>query len=151
MSFFIWKGKEMWKAVKGYEGLYEVSDNGEIRSLDHEVLNNGTSVLVKGVLKRTRMKDNGYMIVDLWKDGKGKTHHVHRLVAQAFIDNPENKQTVNHIDGNKKNNNVNNLEWLTPSEQNLHFYEHGLKSKANIQKAVKAMQDARRKRVVGGG
>ena len=137
----------MWKPVKGYEGIYEVSDDGLIRSIDRYVINNGTPVLIKGKVKNQRVKNNGYVVTDLWKDGKGKTVHVHRVVADAFIENPENKTTVNHIDGNKENNNVDNLEWATPSEQNYHIYQHHLKSKEGIDKAIKAMMLAR-KRVV---
>ena len=82
----------MWKVIKGYEGLYEVSDEGEIRSVDHLISNNGHPVITKGVMKRARKKGNGYWVVDLWKDGVKKSLHVHRLVAEAFIDNPENKE-----------------------------------------------------------
>lgn len=138
----------MWKVIKGYEGLYEVSDEGEIRSVDHLISNNGHPVITKGVMKRARKKGNGYWVVDLWKDGVKKTRHVHRLVAEAFIDNPENKETVNHIDGNPSNNKSDNLEWATYREQNIHFYQHGLKSNENINKAVKAMNKAQAKQVL---
>lgn len=134
----------MWKAVVGYEGLYEVSEDGVIRSVDRYVKNHTVNELRKGKVKGIRAKNNGYYVTDLWKDGKGKTHHVHRIVAEAFIPNPENKATVNHIDGNKSNNAVSNLEWSTPHEQNMHFYANHLKSEANIRKAVDAMMKARK-------
>ena len=137
----------MWKEVKDYEGIYEVSDNGEIRSLGRFVTNNGTEVWIEGTMKTTRQTKQGYVLVDLWKDGKGKTYKVHRLVAEAYIPNPEGKETVNHIDGNKANNNVSNLEWATQKEQNLHFYQHNLKSKENVNKAIQSMNRANSKKV----
>lgn len=87
------------------------------------------------------------MLLDLYKNNKQKTVRVHRLVAEAFIDNTENKETVNHIDGDKENNCINNLEWATYKEQNNHFYKNNLKSEKNINKAVKAMNIANSKRV----
>ena len=69
------------------------------------------------------------------------------MVAEHFIENPNNKETVNHIDGNKENNTVNNLEWATFKEQNKHFYKNNLKSRDNINKAVKAMNKAQAKKV----
>lgn len=81
----------------------------------------------KGKKKASFVNDHGYEIVFLWKDNKSKSYTVHRLVAQAFISNPENKPCVNHIDGNKLNNEVNNLEWCTYSENTIHALENGLK------------------------
>jgi len=73
-----------------------------------------------------QMSNNGYVRVELWTDGKGKKHLLHRLLAQAFIPNPDNKPQVNHIDGVKDNNDLRNLEWVTQSENQLHAYATGL-------------------------
>jgi len=105
--------KGMWKPVVGYEGLYEVSDTGQVRSLPR----NGT-VSYSRILRPNNVR--GYLQVALQKNGKRKDFKVHRLVADAFIPNPERKRTVNHIDGNKGNNRVENLEWATDSENQLH-------------------------------
>lgn len=99
---------EKWKAVEGYEGLYEISDNGNVRN-----------VVTNKVLSQ-RGNGNGYIRIELWKDGKGCKFYVHRLVANAFIDNPNGKPEVNHIDGNRGNNKVDNLEWVTSSENTRH-------------------------------
>ena len=108
----------VWKDVIGYEGLYQVSDCGEVRSLARLVTANchGTfakrqspsKVLTQGICGR----DKTYYSVVLSKNGKTKTFLVHRLVAEAFIPNPENKPQINHKDENGHNNNVQNLEWV---------------------------------------
>lgn len=106
---------EKWKDVDGYDGLYKVSTLGR----------------VKGKYRIKSQQDNGkgYLMVRLNKNGESRWHLVHRLVAKAFIENPQNKPTVNHIDGNRKNNKFNNLEWATYSENNLHSYRsNGRKS-----------------------
>lgn len=105
---------ENWRPVRGYEGLYEISDKGRVRSLPR----NGT-VLRKRILKPHLLK-SGYWQVELSMDNKMHGYRVHRLVAAAFIPNPENKLQVNHIDGDKENNCVENLEWVTRSENQLH-------------------------------
>lgn len=112
----------IWKDVVGYEGLYKVSNNGMIKTLGrYKTGYNGRSYPEK-IMSLT--KDNaGYMQISLTdNDKKRKTFKVHILVARAFIPNPENKKTVNHIDGNKENNNIENLEWNTMSEQIIHKY-----------------------------
>ena len=106
---------EKWLPVVGYEENYEVSDNGKVRNRK-----------TKNEIVQTYI--NGYKRVNLWKENKYKSRRVHRLVAEAFIDNPLNKRTVNHIDGDKTNNNVDNLEWMTHSENNKHAYNSGLKT-----------------------
>ena len=142
------KMKEIWKDIQGYEGLYQVSNLGRIRSLDRYVMNHSKKELRKGAIKNVRAGIGNYLIVDLYKGNQQRTFRVHRLVAFSFIDNPMNKETVNHIDGNVQNNRVDNLEWATPSEQNYHFYKHGLKSKENIDKTVRRMNEANAKKVM---
>lgn len=104
--------KEMWKDIPGYEGLYQVSNLGNIRSLKYA---GGNKVKL---LKQATT--NGYKQVQLSKNGKGKNHLVHRLVAIAFIPNPNNLPVVNHKDENPSNNNVDNLEWCT-QEYNINY------------------------------
>lgn len=105
--------KEIWKPVVGYEGFYEVSDCGNVRSVSyyscyHKVVKRREPRMLK--LEKTR---DGYLRVILSLYGKSKHYFVHRLVAFAFIPNPNNYPSINHKDENPKNNNVNNLEWCT--------------------------------------
>lgn len=110
----IWK---IWKPVKGFEGRYEVSNKGQVRGLK------------RSSLLAPTIKANGYHSVKLY-DGSKYTHkYIHRLVAEAYLDNPESKRTVNHLDGNKGNNDSDNLQWTTHSENHLHAYSTGLKEK----------------------
>lgn len=139
--------KEIWKDIKEYEGLYKVSNLGRVKSLERYKNNHGKQQLIPESIKSTRKDKQGYLLLDLYKDNKQKTIRIHRLVAEHFIENPNNKETVNHIDGNKENNTVNNLEWATFKEQNKHFYKNNLKSRDNINKAVKAMNKAQAKKV----
>lgn len=101
---------ETWKSVVGYEGLYEVSDAGSVRSVKFGR---------QRILKPRKQRD-GYLLVQLCKDGKVKHMQVHRLVAQAFIPNPNNLDTVNHRDEVKTNNAVGNLEWMSRGD-NLNY------------------------------
>ena len=97
---------EQWKSISGYEGLYEVSDLGRVKSLNYK--HTGTEKIMK-MVKRI----DGYLHVGLCKDGHKKQLLVHRLVAETFIPNPANLGTVNHKDENKTNNVVGNLEWMS--------------------------------------
>lgn len=101
---------EIWKDVKGYEGLYKVSNKGNIKSFYKSKTR---------ILKPSKDKD-GYLRIDLYKDGKSKTFQLHRLIAIEFIPNPENKPEVNHINEDKTKNNIENLEWATHRENINH-------------------------------
>ena len=107
---------------------------GRIKSLERYKQNHSKLQLVnEKILPQHMNKRNGYMYVYLTKNAKGKNCRVHRLVADAFIPNMENKLEVNHIDGNKQNNNIDNLEWCTFKENIRHSYKLGLSSNHKIQ------------------
>ena len=112
--------KEVWKDIKDYEGKYQISNLGRVRSLIYK--NNANGKIYSRIKILKAFKDNkGYKRIYL-KMWKRKNAQIHRLVAQAFIENPNNKPQINHKDKNKENNNVNNLEWVTNSENQLHRY-----------------------------
>lgn len=112
---------EVWKDIKDYEGVYQVSSFGNVRSLDRYRSYKNTEHLytVKGRVLKQKTTASGYNSVHL-RTNKESWPVIHRLVALAFIDNPENKNTVNHKDGVKSNNTLSNLEWATESEQMIH-------------------------------
>lgn len=139
--------QEIWKDIKGYKDLYQVSNLGRVKSLERYKDNHGKLQKVNEKIKVARKDKQGYELLDLYKDNKPKTVRVHRLVAEAFIENINSKETVNHIDGNKSNNAASNLEWVSYKEQNIHFYKNNLKSKENIDKAIKAMTKVQSKKV----
>lgn len=134
---------EIWKKVVGYEGIYEVSNMGRIKRLQKLVETVSKDMReggrAQGEYKHSRLlpdrilkgiySDKGYLTVGLTKDGKSKKVKIHRVVAIAFIVNPENKPEVNHLDGNKQNNRLDNLEWVTGEENVKHAIEMGLTNK----------------------
>lgn len=110
--------KEFWKDIKGYEGLYQVSSLGRVRSLDRELYQQGRVQRYKGALISPYKINSGYLSVRLSKNNKKKGHTVHRLVAEAFLPNPSAHPCINHKDENKQNNIVSNLEWCSYSYNN---------------------------------
>lgn len=116
------KKEETWKDIKGYEGLYQVSNMGRVKSLERTITRkNGRKFSVKERILKLRSDGRGYLQVVLCNgSGKIKNFKVHRLVCEAFHENPNNKPCVNHIDENKTNNAVSNLEWCTVAENNNH-------------------------------
>ena len=120
--------KELFKSITGYEGLYEVSNLGNVRRIA------GKGCIETRVLKLIKQL-NGYLYVGLCKNNKVKLHRVHRLVATAFIDNPENLPCINHIDENKENNRVDNLEWCSYS-YNLNYGTHNERMAKALSKKV---------------
>ena len=113
---------EKWRDIPGYEGFYQVSDLGNIRSIRFNKIRNMKS-----------WDSHGYRAVELCMNNNRYTVGIHRLVALTFIPNPENKPEVNHKDRNKSNNNVENLEWVTQSENVAHAYRHGVEPRPTHQ------------------
>lgn len=121
---------EIWRPVKGFEGLYEVSNYGRVKALYREWITGKNTrrykqehIMVHFDLGR------GYVATNLTKNGKQKLTYIHRIVATSFLPIEEGKIEVNHIDGVKSNNCLNNLEWCTPGENQKHAYRTGLKKK----------------------
>ena len=111
---------EQWRDIKNYEGLYQVSNYGNVRSVDRYVERGDSRVFVKGVLMKPHEIKGGYIRAHLSKWNKTKFILVHRLVAEAFLPNVENFPQINHKDCNPKNNTVTNLEWCT-AKYNVHY------------------------------
>lgn len=117
---------EKWLPVVGYEGMYEVSDQGRVRSLDREIIFKYSLGIRRGAMKVTRPATGGYHVVGLGKDGKYSTLKVHRLIARAFLgEPPADKPNVNHIDFVRDNNRAENLEYCSQSENMLHSRDAG--------------------------
>jgi hypothetical protein len=129
---------ERWKPVTGF-GIYEISDHGNIRSIDRLSRNWVGEFPVKGTMLRQQHNNRGYRYVRLWKDGSQVKKYVHRLVAEEFIPNPNNLPQINHLDNNPDNNHVSNLEWCT-HEQNMKWSE----AQGRAVWSEKAKQNARK-------
>ena len=140
--------KEVWKPIRNYEGLYEVSNMGRVKSLERTVwVNGGSYKKSERILKPQKVR--GYLGVSLCKDAELKRYLVHRLVGQAFMENPEGFKEINHIDEDKTNNKVENLEWCNRS-YNANFGTRNQrvaeklrgrkKSKESVEKRVEKMR-----------
>lgn len=115
--------KEIWKDISGFEGKYQISNLGRVKSLSRfRVYGKTASGITKEIILKlsTPKSQYGYAVLSFWVNARVKTFKVHRLVAEAFIPNPENKPQVNHIDSNRSNNHVSNLEWVTSRENTSH-------------------------------
>ena len=130
---------EVWKNIKGYEGLYQVSNKGRVKSLERTIIDKtGRKRLRKELILKPKTERNGYLRVNLCNGcGKVKRFYVHRLVCEAFHGNPKNKPCVNHIDENKANNTVSNLEWCTYEENNKYGTRPAKVAKANVKNKSK--------------
>lgn len=117
--------KEIWKEIEGFEGLYEISTQGRVRNI------------ITGLIKKGSDNGHGYLCYGLYKNGKRKSKYGHRLVAQAFIPNPEKLKEINHIDENRKNNNLDNLEWIS-RKGNCNYGSRNLK----VSKALKGRKQS---------
>lgn len=138
---------EIWKDIKDYEGFYQVSNYGRVRSLDRTVYfrnKKGSRDYIGKILKQKYHND--YAMVNLNKNKDLKSLYIHRLVAEAFIENTRNVNVVNHIDGVKSNNHLENLEWVTSAENKAHAIKTGL-SKDNVS-GLLAHIDTLKKKVV---
>ena len=135
--------KPKWKDIIGYENEYQINQFGEIRTLK-----DSPKLKKYDVLKPQISKRNGYAYQMLYKNGKGKLLRVHRLVAMAFLPNPNNLPQVNHKDGNKQNNSVDNLEWCEQSDNMKHAYKNGLQTPSeNQRKAIINTNKLKQKKV----
>lgn len=121
-----------WKDIKGYEGLYQVSNTGLVRSVSHQARNNinGGIRQTKGKILSPYKMPNGYLQVQLCKNNKRTKHYIHRLVADAYIDNFNRLSEVNHLDGNKDNNGIENLEWISHKNNQIHMVKNHLTRRA---------------------
>lgn len=112
--------KERWKDIPNFEGLYQASSFGRIKSL-------GNACARKEKILKGAIAGTGYFYVTLWKKGKHKRFRLSRIIAITFIKSDDSKMDVNHINGNKLDNRIENLEWLSRSDNHLHAYRRGLK------------------------
>lgn len=118
---------EAWKDVVGYEGVYQVSNYGRVKRLTYRTKrSDGSSRLLKEKILKGKDIKRKHKRVSLWKDGKSNDYFIHRLVASAFIPKVPNKNNINHINGIPSDNRVENLEWCTTAENNLHAHRNNL-------------------------
>ena len=130
---------EIWKDIKDFEGLYQISTYGRVKSLSKKVLQFGKYKITKEFIMKVKKSKDGYNRIILCKNGKYSTFLVHRLVAEAFIPNPENLPYINHKDENSRNNDVDNLEWCT-AKYNCNYGTHNEKLSRNHKLNKKTLQ-----------
>lgn len=123
---------EIWKDIQGFEGLYQISNNGRVKSLERLVNNKNGKRIVKEKVLKNQINSKGYYSVVLRKQNKNITKEIHRMVAIAYINNDKNYSYVNHIDGNKKNNKISNLEWCDCQHNIREAYRLGLNHYTNL-------------------
>ena len=134
--------EEVWRPVKGYEGIYEVSNIGKVKSCERIVIrSNGRKINFPEKIMKPSINHKGYEVIDLRKNGKRECGFVHRLVGKAFIENPNNKKQINHKNGIKTDNDVRNLEWVTNQENMIHAYKNGLKDNKKASESRKRKID----------
>lgn len=120
--------QEIWKPIPGFENSYQASNFGNIKSLSRPIYyKSGNYRMSKEIVLAKTIFGGQYYGVTLSENNKKRKHHLHRFIAETWIPNPENLPCVNHIDGNKLNNRIDNLEWCTYSHNNIHAYTTGLK------------------------
>lgn len=119
----------IWKDIKGFEGLYQINNLGQVKSLSRKVSCGKGFRIVKEAIKRISNHNAGYHVINLFKDGICYPHLLHVLIAKYFIPNPNNYPEVNHKNGIKTDNDINNLEWATYSMNIKHAYDMGLRKK----------------------
>jgi len=122
---------ELWKDIPGWIGLYRVSTHGRVKSMERMIIAGTRDKIVRPRYLKFGVDKDGYLSVTLAKEGVNKSYRVHRLVAMAFIPNPENLPLVNHIDNDVQNNCVWNLEWGTPLSNMQHSVKQGRKIAKN--------------------
>lgn len=132
---FSFMQNEIWKDIPEFEGYYQVSNLGNLRSLSRTILREGGRKLnLKGKIILPKIDEHGYYKCQLWKNNKPKSIRVHRLVAKAFLNKSHWQNHVNHIDGNKLNNNLSNIEWCTDEYNQSESIRLGLKKCQKINK-----------------
>lgn len=146
---------EVWKDIEGYEGMYKISDHGNVWSMERLGYGpHGSVRTIPAKMLKTSLA-RGYKKLRLWKERNSTIFKIHRLVATHFIDNPNNLPETNHIDGNKLNNHVGNLEWVTRSQNIQHMFDTGLSAsgeghhnwKGGLSKYYKAKLNKLKKKV----
>ena len=130
--------EEVWKDIPNYEGIYQASSRGQIRSRDRKVWN----YLKKGRILKPYISTSGYYCLSL----SGKKHYVHRVIATTFLGKMPNKIEVNHIDSNRLNNRIENLEWVTRTENVRHFMGNNDMRNVYIQRSIKTKRKMKEKK-----